>query len=310
MIQDIKPHIFHNEYVIKQPDVDDYIMVFKDNKILMKKEKTGMFFPRKMELERYLRALCDRVEHTYQYLFCIDRDNYFLYMDFCNSGNSTENCNTKMDEKEINQNPENMIIAEEINFSYQKMMDVRQKASREVCFAAYTACHLYHWYQDNQFCGRCGERVRPDTEERMLYCAQCGNQIYPKIAPAVIVAVTDGDRILLSRYADREYTKYALIAGFTEIGETAEETVRREVMEETGLRVKNIRYYKTQPWGIAANLLIGYFADLEGNDEIRFDRKELAEARWMYREELTGMDDGFSLTREMMRVFCEGREPL
>ena len=121
----------------------------------------------------------------------------------------------------------------------------------------------------------------------------------------MIVAVTNGNKILLTKYAGREYKQYALIAGFSEIGETAEETVSREVMEETGLRVKNIRYYKSQPWGIDGNLLFGYFAQLDGSDSISLDRNELSVAEWAEREELEGMDDSFSLTREMMRVFFE-----
>ena len=119
------------------------------------------------------------------------------------------------------------------------------------------------------------------------------------------MAVTNGDKILLTKYANREYKRYALIAGFTEIGETAEDTVRREVMEETGVRVKNIRYYKSQPWGIDGNLLLGYFAQLDGSDQISLDENELASAEWVSREQLKDMDDSFSLTREMMRVFYE-----
>ena len=93
--------------------------------------------------------------------------------------------------------------------------------------------------------------------QRMLQCPCCANMVFPKIAPAVIVGVTHGDKILMTKYAGREYKRYALIAGFTEIGETAEETVKREVMEEVGLTVKNIRYYKSQPWGFDSNLLLG-----------------------------------------------------
>ena len=130
--------------------------------------------------------------------------------------------------------------------------------------------------------------------------------IFPKIAPAVIIAVTDGDRILMSKYADRDYKKYALLAGFTEIGETAEETVAREVMEEVGLKVKNICYYKSQPWGIDSNLLLGYFCELDGDDTIVMDTTELAVAQWFHREEMPVQDDGISLTREMMRVFQQG----
>ena len=105
------------------------------------------------------------------------------------------------------------------------------------------------------------------------------------------------------------YTRYGMVAGFCEIGETAEETVAREVMEEVGLKVKNIRYYTTQPWGVDGNLLLGYYCDLDGEDNIELDRSELAMADWFDRHDLPAKDDGISLTREMIRVFGEGREP-
>ena len=143
-------------------------------------------------------------------------------------------------------------------------------------------------------------------EAVMLRCPDCGNMIFPKIAPAVIVAVIDGNRILMSKYAGRAYKKYALIAGFTEIGETVEETVAREVMEEIGLKVKNIRYYKSQPWGVDSNLLLGFFADLDGDDTIRLDENELSEAEWFERDAMPAHDDGISLTREMMGIFEKG----
>ena len=143
----------------------------------------------------------------------------------------------------------------------------------------------------------------------MLRCPVCGDMIFPRISPAVIVAITDGDRLLMSKYAGRGFTRYALIAGYTEIGETMEQTVTREVMEEVGLRVKNIRYYKSQPWGIDGNVLMGFYCDLDGDDTIHLDEKELALAEWHYRGALPAKDDGLTLTREMIRVFDEGREP-
>ena len=142
-----------------------------------------------------------------------------------------------------------------------------------------------------------------------MRCPECGNMIFPKISPAIIVAVTDGDRILLSKYAGRTYAHYALLAGYTEIGETLEQTVHREVMEEVGLRVKNLRYYKSQPWGVDGNVLMGYYCDLDGDDTVHLDREELAMAQFYPRDDLPVEDDGISLTREMIRIFGEGKEP-
>ena len=109
---------------------------------------------------------------------------------------------------------------------------------------------------------------------------------YPKICPAVIVAVLDGERILLTKYAGRSYTRYALIAGFAEIGETIEQTVHREVMEEVGLRVKNLRFYKSQPWSFSDTLLMGFYCDLDGEDRITLDQDELAVAEWFNRGQI------------------------
>ena len=117
---------------------------------------------------------------------------------------------------------------------------------------------------------------------------------------------TNGDKILMTKYSGRDYTRYALVAGFTEIGETAEQTVEREVMEEVGLKVKNIRYYKSQPWGSDSNLLLGFFCDLDGEEKITIDEQELSEAEWFHRDEMNVEDDGISLTREMMMAFKRG----
>lgn len=281
MIQDIAPKKFHNEFQLKKPNENDRIAVFLENNILIKEKDSHWRLPKRAEIENVL-------GHSLTvdtYLFCIDQDSYFLYSDDPGAWKAWDDTKTE--------------------FRWVKMSGLRAHADRELCFAVYTAYHLCQWYKNHRFCGRCGAKTVPDAKERMLYCRECGNQIYPRIAPAVIAAVTNGDKILLTKYANREYKRYALIAGFTEIGETAEDTVRREVMEETGVRVKNIRYYKSQPWGIDGNLLLGYFAQLDGSDQISLDENELASAEWVSREQLKDMDDSFSLTREMMRVFYE-----
>ena len=195
------------------------------------------------------------------------------------------------------------------DYGWEPVRQLRQLQSKEICFGIMTAWHLYCWYQNNRFCGSCGTPTLHDHKERMLRCPNCGNMIFPKISPAVIIAVTDGDRLLLSKYAGRAYTRYALLAGYTEIGETLEQTVAREVMEEVGLKVKNPRYYKSQPWGVDGNILMGFFCDLDGDDTIHIDAQELSMADWYDRHALPAQDDGISMTREMIRIFGEGKEP-
>ena len=180
---------------------------------------------------------------------------------------------------------------------------------REIIFAAWTAFQLANWYMDNRFCGRCGSETKPADDERAMVCPHCGRRIYPRIIPAVIVGVINGDEILMTKYNGRDIPFYALIAGFTEIGETLEETVAREVMEEAGLRVRNIRYYKSQPWGIVDDLLAGFYCDVDGSTEIHMDVRELKEAVWVRREDVVGQPNDFSLTHEMMMTFKAGKEP-
>lgn len=128
----------------------------------------------------------------------------------------------------------------------------------------------------------------------------------PRIVPAVIVGICNDVKILVTKYRTG-FSHYALVAGFTEIGETLEETVQREVLEETGLRVKNIRYYKSQPWGIVDDILAGFYCDVDGETDIHMDESELKLAEWKTREELELQPDDFSLTNEMMLMFKNGR---
>ena len=145
-----------------------------------------------------------------------------------------------------------------------------------------------------------------DEKERMMRCPSCGLMEFPKICPAVIIAVTSGNKILMSKYTGREFKKYALLAGFNEVGETIEETVHREVMEEVGLKVKNLRYYKSQPWSMSDTLLMGFFCELDGEAEIKLDQEELALAEWFERDEMPVKDEDCSLTNEMMMAFKRG----
>jgi NAD+ diphosphatase len=140
----------------------------------------------------------------------------------------------------------------------------------------------------------------------MLYCEFCGFRAYPTISPCVIVALYDGDRLLLTKYRGREHKKYALIAGFTEIGESLEQTVHREVKEEVGLNVKNLKFYKSQPWPFSDAILAGFFAELDGDDTITLEEEELSVGVWVNREDIPKQDESISLTSEMIEAFRTG----
>lgn len=278
MIQDIFPHIYHNEYKDITPRDEDYLLIFHQNTVLIRYQKEKLRYPTMAELRDF--------PITCYYLFSVDERPYFL-------GYPSQT---------LTEVPSIMLPG----YSYENVSLFRTALSRHNAFAGITGHHLFEWYQSNQFCGRCGSRLLPDHKERMLFCPSCSHTVYPRISPAVIVGVVHKDKILMSKYAGGSYRKYALIAGFTEIGESVEQTVSREVMEEVGLRVKNIQYYKSQPWAFSGSLLMGFFAQLDGSDQITLDKNELSEAGWFSREEITLKDDHVSLTREMIQRFKSG----
>lgn len=284
MIQDIYPHKLKNTFIPGlEADASSLVIHFnKDGMILIKSQ--GKPFPRLSEFKTS--------PDTLTYLFSMDEDNFFLAED------------------ETVMMPDGTEYKRVREF---RKMDVPKKS----VFEAFTAKQLNSWYVNNRYCGRCGELTGRSRIERAIVCEKCGNTIYPRVVPAVIVglikrgASRDEDEILLTKYNGRsDVPYYALIAGFTEIGETFEQTVAREASEETGLKVKNIRYYKSQPWGVVDDILAGFYCELDGSDQITRDEGELSVAEWVRRENVVLQPDDFSLTNEMMTLFKEGREPV
>lgn len=136
-------------------------------------------------------------------------------------------------------------------------------------------------------------------KQRALICQNCGHTIYPSIAPVVMVAVVNEDKLLLTKYSDRFLPQWVLISGFVEIGETLEEAAKREVFEETGVHIKNLKYFGNQPWGFSDSIIVGYIADLDGSDEINIDTKELAAAAWHRRSNLPKELTNISIAYEL-----------
>ncbi len=276
MIQDIYPHIYHNEYKNQLPQDDSYVIFFDGRSVLIRLNGGEITFPTVGEL----RSLHEFDPDKFIYAFSVDETSYFLI-------------------KELPLKPD--------GYQMEDISVFRTAVPSHLAFAGITAFSLYSWYANHIYCGRCGSEMRHSEKERMLECTACSHTEYPKISPAIIVAVTHGNRLLLSKYANREYTNYALLAGFAEIGESIEETIKREVMEEVGLKVKNPVYYKSQPWGFTDTLLMGFFVELDGDDTIVLDKEELAEAVWLERENIPP-GNTISLTGEMIEYFRNGNE--
>lgn len=180
-----------------------------------------------------------------------------------------------------------------------------------LAFAGITATQINRFRLDRKFCGRCGHPTVPSTTERACICPECGQIEYPKISPAVIIAIvdTERDKILLTRYAGGSYRHWALVAGFVEVGETFKGAARREIMEEVGLKVSDLVYYKSQPWSFSDSAMIGFFAKLEGDPSITLQESELGEAVWFSREDVPDLPSTISVGQEMITLFKNGGDP-
>ena len=267
MIQDIYTH-FDNSYHDLRPDETSRAFLFEDDKLFIRYDD---------ENHRLVLPLCDEFEDGhFQYLFKTDI-TYFLITDQKNKPDG---------------------------YDFYTLREIRAfpLERNDEIFLCYSGYHLHKWYENNCYCGRCGKKMIHSQTERALICPECHNTVYPRLNPAVIVGVRNGDRLLLTRYKTG-FRHNALVAGFVEFGETLEECVQREVFEETGLKVKNITYYKSQPWGIAEDILAGFYCDVDGDDSIRMDENELRYADWVFRDEIELQPDHLSLTNEMMEMF-------
>ena len=287
MIQDIAPAHLNNHYdPAKIADENSIILVFSDKKNLLGRLDSAtkeISFPRFKDFKTI-------EKENLTYLFSVDDEDFFLLL------NDSEN--------------KDFLNSSAVSsYDFYNLRDFRSiyYYPQTYVYASFTAYQLAEWYMVTTFCGKCGAENEHSKKERAMICPKCGNIIYPRINPAVIIGVIDKDanKLLVTRYKVG-YGHNALVAGFTEIGETLEETVSREVMEEAGIHVTNIRYYKSQPWGIASDILVGFFCEVTGSRNITMDNNELKFASWLSPEEIELQPLEYSLTNEMMKVFKEG----
>lgn len=289
MIQDIAPHRFYNEYEHRKPRLTDVFLYFEGDQVLVKQGENGaslLLFEDILQEE-----LRHMVMEAPEYLFRVDDTCFFT---------------VKEDAGLLARSQETGLFAPGTGPA--QLSVFRDMQPQYMGFAGITASQIYRFRKSRAFCGACGHPTEYSQTERAMCCPSCGRVEYPKISPAVTVAVIDGDRLLMARSAAGSFRQFALIAGYVEIGESFEETVHREVMEEVGLRVKNVTYYKSQPWAFSDTEMIGFFAQLDGDDTVTVQESELSEARWFAREEI-GEYPPLSLTYEMVNLFKAGKNP-
>ena len=162
------------------------------------------------------------------------------------------------------------------------------------------AAHVVDWATTHVFCGRCGATNEPDPSgERAMRCPRCALVVYPRITPAIIVLVRRGDEALLARGARFQLPFYSTLAGFSEIGESLEQTLVREVREEVGIEVRDLRYFGSQPWPFPNSLMLGFFAEYAGG-ELRADPAEIVDAQWFTIDALPTIPPAVSIARRLI----------
>ncbi|MCR5735802.1 MAG: NAD(+) diphosphatase [Lachnospiraceae bacterium] len=299
MIHEIYPDHYDPEYINRKAEPSNLALCCKGNRVFACYENGEIHFPTFKELSEITGEDISVLIDASWYLFSISGQAYLT---------------TEADLSGINEykNSEELFKASENEDKHYFLMSIhslRELSPMLTVYAAATGVHMVSWRNSRKYCGCCGSKARPSDTERAMVCEKCGMVEYPKISPAIIVAITNGDKILLVRNKLTYYKKLALVSGFVEIGESFEDALVREVKEEVGINVKNIRYYRNQPWGMSGAQMIGYTAELDGDDTITMQESELSEASWYTRDEVPDYRHVLSVGNELIYAFKHKEYP-
>lgn len=189
---------------------------------------------------------------------------------------------------------------------FESLRNVYSRIDEVIGLVASRAVHLAGWNQRSKYCGVCGSPTRKDPVELAKRCTSCKNVIYPRISPAIIIAVVKEDKLLLAHNKNFKQRWYSTLAGFIEPGETVEICAQREVLEEVGITIKNIRYFGSQPWPFPDSLMIGLIADYESG-EVTPDGVEIDDAAFFGADELPDVPGMYSVAGKLINWFVEAR---
>jgi len=176
-------------------------------------------------------------------------------------------------------------------------------AGTEAFLLAARATQLMDWQKNHRYCGRCSTTTAMKPDEYVMACPSCGLLAYPRISPVVMVLISRGDELLLARSPHFKPGVFSALAGFVEAGETLEQCAAREVREEVGVEITNLRYFKSQPWPFPDSLMIAFFADYAGGT-ITPEPSEIEEAGWFPRSALPLLPDPVSIARQLIDAAC------
>lgn len=250
-----------------------WILAFIEKKLLMKKENNQLYIPELSELDQFIKD-DGMLEHIGSY----DGHNCYAI-----------------------RLPENHELPE--NLEAVELREITRLTGDPWLFRlAGTAHHILHWNSVNRYCGCCGTKMMDKKDERAKICPSCGHLVYPRISPAVITAVFRGDQILLAHNRNFKEGMYSLIAGYVEPGESLEQCVEREIQEEVGIKVKNIRYFSSQPWPFPDALMMAFTAEYDSGD-IAADQYEITDAAWYQADSLPDIPSEDSIAGKIIRWY-------
>ena len=189
-------------------------------------------------------------------------------------------------------------------FSFKKIRQVYGLIEDDCYWLMLRAFHIMSWIKANRFCGCCGVQMKVSPQDLAVQCGGCKQIVYPRISPAIIVAVTKADKILLAHSNRFPPGRYSVIAGFVEPGEALEDCVKREVKEEVGIDVTAIQYFGSQPWPFPDSLMVAFTARWSGG-EVKIDNKEIVDAHWYSADHLPNLPNKDSIARQLIDWFVE-----
>ena len=186
--------------------------------------------------------------------------------------------------------------------AFHSLRSIHGKLDESLFKIAFRAIHTIEWDRTDQHCIQCGLKNEPKNDERAKKCPQCGYVSFPRISPAIIVLIEHDGKALLACSPRFKEGLFSTLAGFVEPGETLEDAVRREVKEEAGIDVKNIRYFGSQPWPFPDSLMVGFTAEYAGGD-INIDNNEILDARWFSADDMPEIPAKISISRALIDSF-------
>lgn len=189
-------------------------------------------------------------------------------------------------------------------FCFEDLKLLYDVLDEDIFLLAGRAIQVINWDKNHQFCGKCGALTENKGDEMAKICPECGFMSFTRLSPAVITAIVKDGKLLMAKHTYGGYNRYSLIAGFVEAGETLEEAVMRETQEEVGLKVKNIKYFGSQPWPFPHSLMVGFTAEYESG-EIKIDEKEIEDAKWLAPGEIELPPSKMSIASELIDWFIE-----